>query len=499
MSEPAGGPVVTLQSGKIRGVELAGGIARFLGVPYAAPPVGDNRFALPTPHEPWGGERDTTVIGPTPPYNIRNFEALDLTPVVGSGWVKGDDYLTLAIWAPDLAAKGLPVMVYMHGGGFVGGCNHVPVLDGEAFARSGVVYMSMNVRLGIEGFLPIPGAPTNLGLRDMIAALHWIRDNAAAFGGDPSNITLFGESSGAMSIADLLASPLAKGLFKRAIIQSGHGSMVRPIPVARRLVKKLANLMKVTPDVAGFKSRTVEQCLAALGTVQLPTTRIDLRDKAGREPAYGVSRFLPVYGDDVLPERPLAALAKGAGADVEVLIGTCREEMNLYFVAAGVKEKVGKFLAWLILSRSEPRASRMLKAYGMGAKDKRPGEVMTDAMTDLVFRLPARVFAAAHQGRTHMYEFEWRSPAFKGEMGAAHAMDVPFVFNTIQACAGPKGLVGENPPQALADSVHKIWTDFGKDGTLPWPEYNAQTRQIYWLAAGAPRTDPVMPAEAIWR
>ncbi len=489
-------PIVATTSGQVRGT-LADGVARFLAVPYAAPPVGENRFAAPKPHAPWQGVREATDSGPTPPYTIRPFPDFDLTPLVGKGWIKGDDYLTLAIWTPEFAPKGLPIMVYMFGGAFVGGCNDVPVLDGTSFAKSGVVYMGMNVRLGVEGFLPIPGAPTNLGLRDMIAALQWIRANAVAFGGDPDNITLFGESSGAMSTADLMASPLAKGLFRRAIVMSGHGAMVRPISVARRVVKKLAKFMGVSPDVKGFKKRGFEDTLDAVEKLNQPTTRVDLRDADKNEPSFGLSKFLPVYGDDVLPEKPFAAFAKGAGAEIDLLIGTCAEEMNLYFVATGVKDKVGKFLAWLLLSRSTRNASPLLKAYGMGKRGVKAGDAMTRAMTDLVFRLPGRRFAAAHKGKTFVYEFDWRSPAFGGQMGAAHALDVPFAFNTINACSGPKGIVAENPPQALADSMHKIWVDFARTGVAPWPEYDATTRQVYSLTQGAAHSEPPMPAEKI--
>jgi para-nitrobenzyl esterase len=226
-----------------------------------------------------------------------------------------------------------------------------------------------------------------------------------------------------------------------------------------------------------------------------PTTRIDLRDEDKNEPSFGLSKFLPVYGDDVLPEKPFTAFAKGAGAEVDLLIGTCAEEMNLYFVATGVKNKVTKFLAWLLLSRSTRHASKLLKAYGMGKKGVTPGDAMTRAMTDLVFRLPGRRFAAAHKGKTFVYEFDWRSPAFGGEMGAAHALDVPFAFNTIAACSGPTGIVAENPPQALADRMHKIWVDFAKTGEAPWSQYDAKARPVYLLNTGVEHSEPAMPAE----
>jgi para-nitrobenzyl esterase len=483
-------------AGLVRG-RRDGAVSVFLGVPYAAPPVGDLRFAAPAPHAAWDGERDATQPGPTAPQFRRPFTAIDISALVGDGWAKGDDYLTANIWTPDPAATGLPVLVFIHGGAFVGGCNNAVAQDGTGFARSGVVCVTINYRLGVEGFLVLDGAPTNLGLRDQLAALAWVRDNIAAFGGDPANVTVAGESAGAMSVADLVASPLAKGLFRRAIVESGHGSMVRPAAVARRVTEKIAGWLGVAPTAEGFRGRTVEDGLAMVDKAQLPTTRIDLRDGRGRDSAYGLSRFLPVWGDDVLPQRPLDALAAGAGAEVELLIGTNREEMNLYFVPTGVKAKMGRLLSWLFLRRMEPQAGAVLRAYRKRMPaGARPGDVLGEVLNDLVFRLPARRFAAAHQGRTHLYEFDWRSPAFGGELGACHALEIPFAFDTLATCAGEKAIAGPSPPQELADRVHAIWVGFASDGSLPWPAYDAKSRIVYSLAGGTVAPDAPMAAEA---
>ena len=180
------------------------------------------------------------------------------------------------------------------------------------------------------------------------------------------------------------------------------------------------------------------------------------------------------------------------------LIGANAEEMNLYFAPTGALDRIPGLAAWFILSRVEPKAGRMLKAYGLGAKGRRPGDVLTRAMHDLVFRWPARAFAAAHKGPTHFYEFEWRSPAFNGRLGACHALEIPFVFNTLDCCDGPKGFVGVDPPQALAERIHRLWVRFGTDGVLPWPEYEPAGREVYRLEAGAAARDPEMPAEAFW-
>lgn len=481
-------PVVMTDSGPVRG-RLDNGVVTFLGLPYAAPPV---RFELPSKPAGWTEVRDATERGPTAPHAVRAFPNLDIVPLIGTGSDGSDgDYLRLNIWAPE-NADGAPVMVWVHGGGFVVGSKDAPISDGTEFARSGVVCVAINYRMGIDGFLPVPGAPTNLGLRDMVFALNWVRDNIAAFGGDPANVTAFGESAGAMAIANLVTSPLAKGLFKRAIIQSGHGAMVRDIPVAQRLVRKLARRLRVSPDADGFRNVSHDRAMAALEEVAKPTA-IDLRDDKGFEPVFGISRFIPVWGDDVLPLKPVEALRQGAGAEIDVLIGTNAEEMNLYFVPTAVRDKIPGVMAWWLLSRSLPNARKALKAYGLGRKGVRPGAAMTTAMSDLVFRWPAREYASAHRGRTHVYEMEWRSPACDGELGACHGIELPFVFKTLGIATGPAGLVGEAPPVDLADRVHSIWVAFAKYGSLPWRHWNGD-RLVYQLAAGDTIVEPPMAA-----
>lgn len=488
--------VVTTSAGRVQGA-VKGAVRVFKGVPYAAAPVGARRFGLPEAAQSWDGVRPAIEPGPTAPWLMRPFDELDIRPLVGEGWRKGDEYLNANIWAPDTDSSGLPVMVFIHGGAFVAGCNEAPVISGEGFARSGVVCVTINYRLGVDGFMVIDGVPTNLGLRDQIFALQWVRENARAFGGDPDNITVFGESAGAMSIASLVGSPFARGLFRRAIIQSGHGEMVRTIPVARRLTRRMAKLLKVRPDAGGFAKPSAEKALLALEKVQMPLPGIDLREADGREPAYGLSRFLPVTGDDLLPEPTNEALRKGAGSDIDILIGANREEMNLYFVPTGVKKKINGLLARIFLGKSMKGAGRMLRAYGLGRRGVKAGQALADAMHDLVFRLPVRRFAAAHRGRTWVYEFDWRSSAFNGELGACHAMDVPFVFDTIDVCSGPKGFVGENPPQGLADRVHGLWVAFARGEDLPWSQYDDATRQVFSLEKGLAERDVEMPAERL--
>ena len=483
-------PVVQTAAGQVRG-RIDNGVVSYLGIPYANEP---ERFALPTLREPWDGVLDAVEPGPAAPHKIRDFPQIDVVPLIGEGSDGDDgDYLRLNIWAPEDATNA-PVMVWVHGGGFVVGSKDASVSDGTEFAKSGVICVAINYRLGLDGFLPVPGVPTNLGLRDILFALNWVQDNIAAFGGDRGNVTVFGESAGAMAIADLVTSPLAKGLFRRAIIQSGHGAMVRDISVAQRLVRKLAKTLGVTADAAGFRTVTHAAAADAIESISKPSA-IDLRDSNGFEPVYGISRFVPVWGDDVLPMEPIDALRAGAGRDVEILIGSNAEEMNLYFVPTGVRRKIPGLLAWWLLSRSMPKARAALKAYGLGSKGMRPGEAMTRAMNDLVFRWPARQYASAHQGRTWLYEMDRRSDACDGELGACHGIELPFVFKTLPSVTGQRGLAGTNPPRDLADSVHAIWVGFARDGSLPWRRWNGD-RLVYQLSKGDTVIEPPLPAAA---
>ena len=273
MSNSAFHEPITISAGRLRG-RVRQGIVEYLGVPYANPPV---RFALPEARTPWQGVFDAVEPGPAAPHKIGEVPQIDATALVGFGSDGGDgDYLRANVWAPP-EASGAPVMVWIHGGGFVIGSKDAPVSDGTAFAESGVVCVAINYRMGIDGFLPVPGVPTNLGLRDMLFALQWVQDNIAAFGGDPGNVTVFGESAGAMAIADLVTSPMAKGLFRRAIIQSGHGAMVRDIGVAQRLVTKLAKKLGVPPTADGFRDVTFEAGWSAMEKLAKPWA-VDLRD-----------------------------------------------------------------------------------------------------------------------------------------------------------------------------------------------------------------------------
>jgi para-nitrobenzyl esterase len=260
-----------------------------------------------------------------------------------------------------------------------------------------------------------------------------------------------------------------------------------------RVSAKLAEILGMPATREGFARVSFEACARAVDAISQPGVIEDMREANGVDPAFGLSKFLPLLGDDVIPVASQAALAAGAGAEVDLLIGSNLEEMNIYFVPPGISDVDDPALVTLLLAKVYPRAQEALSLYGLG-KGKRAGTVLTEAMSDLVFRQPVRYFALAHRGRTHVYEFGWRSPAFQGRLGACHALELPFVFDTLATCSGSEGLVGEAAPQDLADHVHALWARFARDGSLPWPEFKADSRQVYRLEERASFSEGEFPA-----
>lgn len=464
-------PVVTTTSGAVRGELTAGGVARFRGIPYAAAPEGELRFAEAVPPPSWDDLRDTRHIGPTAPQRRREMPGLSLAPVLGPGWRTGPEYLSVDVWTPDPYTQGLPVLVFLHGGAFLQGTGSADVYDGTAFAQGGAVLVTVQYRLGIEGFLSLEDGVSNLGLRDQLAALRWVRENIEAFGGDPRNVTLFGQSSGAVSVACLLSSPLAAGLFRRAIVQSGHPDMVRDTVQARRLSRVVAEELGTQPTTEAFRAVPVRRLLDAQAALVRPGGAPDLRDAMGYDRGYGLSPFLPMVGDDVLPRHPAKAIKAGAGGDVDLIVGTCREEMRLYLAPSGVLDSVTDEQAVASLAVSHPDPAGVLAKYGLGTAGRSAGEVLTEALTDLVFRDSARELAENHAGRTFHYEFAWRSPLFDGRLGACHGLELPFVFDALRPVSGPDSLLGETPPRELSRALNEAWGRFAADGSPGWLEY----------------------------
>ena len=473
------GLVAPTAAGQVRG-QRVGEVLVFKSIPYAAPPVGELRFAAPAPHQPWTGVRDATQSGPTAPYNRPPAGDIDDQPVFGAGWVKGDDYLTTNIWTPALTGPARPVLVYIHGGAFVLGASDVPLFDGTALAQKGVVLVSLNYRLGIEGFLKIKGVPSNLGIRDQLAALRWVQANIARFGGDPANVTVCGESAGAMSVATLLASPATKGLFQRAIMMSGSGQAVLSGEQADRIAAKYASVLRIKNTAEAYRRFTPEQLLAAQLKVTPKMVKLNTDEYA--DPGSGTVLYFPVIDGDIVPAVPLTGVQGGASSAVDVLVGYNSDEANYFLVPTGLLKKIkSNFVLTLAAKRLHPAPASLITVYKQAYPTKSLGELLSAMATAYQFQVPSVRFADAHArqpGRTYMYEFAWPSSVAASTYGAYHGLELPFVFNQRSITTGPRGMLGPSGgPAELAEKMQSAWVEFARTGSPGWAPYTAAERQ----------------------
>jgi para-nitrobenzyl esterase len=486
--------IVATSHGRIRG-QVRAGVTSFLGVPYAASPTGPLRFAAPAPPPPWDGVREASAFSatpPKPPYPAP-FDVLLPEPDIA-----GDEWLTLNVWTPDPGGSGLPVMVWIHGGAFANGNSAVGSYDGHAFARDGVVLVSINYRLGVDGFALLPDAPPNRGLLDQVAALEWVRDNIAAFGGDPANVTVFGESAGAMSVATLLSMPRARGLFARAITQSGAGQAAADPADAALVAKELGLVLGLDPT---------SESLAAVSLPELTAAQAAVRDALAAQPdpaRFGASivassmPFIPVVDGDVVPVHPVAGAAAGAGAGLPLLTGTTTEEMRLFLVPTGAAAMItDEVLTGLLGTLGVSPVVAGL--YQRNRPAAAPGDVLAAILTDQFFRLPALAFAqarAAGPAPTYLYEFAWRSPV--AGLGACHSLEIPFVFDNL-AAPDAEPAVGADPPQQLADRMHAAWISFARAGDPGWPAFGpSRPVMVFDTEDCAVRLDPRADEREIW-
>ncbi|MFE5410363.1 carboxylesterase/lipase family protein [Microbacterium sp. NPDC056569] len=473
-------PVVQVSAGAVRGTRH-GGLDRFLGIPYAAPPVGERRFRAPEPASPWEGERDAATFGPTAPQ--RPYSPA-IAKYLASVDVPGDDILTVNVWTPaDRSADAaLPVMVFVHGGALTRGAAALPTYDGERFARHGLVFVSVQYRLGQEGFAVLDDVPQNLGVLDQQAALRWVRREIAAFGGDPSRVTVMGHSAGANTLAALLALPHAKELFDRAILQSGPLE-ARPPKKAGRMSREIAKRLAAPATRAGFSALSADELVAQQTALA-----------AAGSPLGGGPSVALAIGGEAVPLNPLDALLDGAGRGIPVLVGSTSEEYRLWLVPSGAVDKA----SWLTVTLARLAArvpARIVRAHRARRPDAKPGEVLGEVIGDILLRGPITRFADSRVGSadspTWVYEFRWRSPV--DGLGAAHVMELGFVFDRL-AEPDAIGIGGPDGPQALAEAMHRAWVSFVVDGDPGWEAWSAHRPVQAFDADGghidyAPRQD----------
>jgi len=457
--------IVETSSGKIEGV-FRKGLYKFCGVPYAAPPVGGRRWLPPRSPEPWGGVRPAKEFAPNAPQ-----VPMEIPFLAPPGKLpQNEDCLYLNIWTPGLDGAKRPVMVWVHGGGFTTGAGSWVVYNGRNLSTRGdVVVVTINYRLGALGFLNLNEvtkgkirATGNEGLLDQVFALEWVRDNISRFGGDPDNVTIFGESAGAMSVGMLLAMPKARGLFHRAILQSGAAHHVNSLERAEKVAAIFLDVLDIKPtEVNKLRSLTEQQILNAQAEVM---TR-------AQDPKLAMDGLplKPVVDGNVIPKLPIRAVAGGSADDVAVLIGTNRDEWKLFAVLdkdlpnldeAGLLRRCQRLIpggdaTGLVETYRQARSQRNLPVT--------PPELLIAIQSDRVFRIPAIKLAEAHYRRhqpTYMYLFNRVSPVMNGVLGSCHALELGFVFGTLD-----DNFTGSSEEaQALSRKIQDAWAGFARHG-----------------------------------
>lgn len=490
--------VVTTRAGAVRGT-VADGVHSFKGIPYAAPPFGAHRLRPPQPVAPWDGVRDALVFGPKqpqPPYPP--MVSAILPELVGTG----EDCLNLNIWTPELGPAGHPVMVWIPGSAFQYGTAATATYDGSRFARDGIVCVTINYRVSVDGFLALGDGIANCALLDQLAALEWVHEHIAAFGGDPERVTVFGESAGAMCLGVLLSLPRAEGLFQRAICQSGAAHPVMSAPTARRVGELLATKLGVDATREAIAAVPIDRLLTAQEELNAELATQPDPARWGTEVLASSVLWQPVLDGDVIPAMPIERIAAGAGADVDLLLGTNSDEWRLFLTLGGMIDRITNDAVAGMAALYGLPAEAALATYRADSPGASPGDLLAAIQSAWWCHIPAMRVADAHASgpaNTYMYEFAWRSPQFDGRLGACHALEIPFVFDTLGY--GTEPLLGPTPPQRLADTMHAAWAAFATTGDpgLAWPRYELPRRATMRFDTALQVVDDPRAAErALW-
>ncbi|MEX1218002.1 MAG: carboxylesterase/lipase family protein [Acidimicrobiales bacterium] len=470
---------VTIAQGALQGVENDG-VFQFRAIPYAAAPIGDRRFLAPAPPESWEGVRDATAFG-----SMSVQESGGITAFLGDAADgNNEDCLFLNVTTPGCDDSSRPVMVWIHGGGFINGSSSTPWYDGTRLAKRGdVVVVTLNYRLGALGFLWLGDLDDRYrssgvnGLLDQAAALAWVRDNIAIFGGDPKNVTIFGESAGAMSISTLLALPAAHGTFHKAIAQSGAAHNTLTPTMAAAMTEQFMAKLGVT-DLQGVLSASADEIGAAATKVEAKL----FDDPSGLGGSTGIAlamAFQPVVDGIYLPENPLVAIANGDAADVPLMTGTNLDEWNLFAMMSPGSLDDSKLLRRL--ERIFGTGHSVRDAYASDRPHASPDDLWNAVLTDATFRIPAiRMIEArgAATSSTWQYLFTWATPAFGGIVKSCHALEIPFVFGVLDNQGAELFLGGPASEDlwTLSETMQDAWLSFARMGEPGWPAWNAEFR-----------------------
>ncbi|WP_159992427.1 carboxylesterase/lipase family protein [Roseomonas sp. 18066] len=481
----AAAPVVATTAGRLRGV-ASGEAFAFRGIPYGAATGGARRFAPPEPPAPWRGIRDATTHGASAP------QLAGAAPPAEFAWYwssapQSEDALTLAVYTPDAStARKRPVLLWLHGGAFSSGAGTSAGFDGSWLARrQDVVVVSINHRLNLFGSFftgeaqdGLPEGSGNLAVLDQIAALRWVRDNILSFGGDPGNVTIFGQSGGAAKVATLLAAPAARGLFHRAAIQSASGAwrLATPENAARSAHALLQEFGWSARDAARLREVPVDKLLAAYGKVLAANG--------------GIAEIRPTLDGVVFPQHPFDPAASDFSRDIPLLIGTTTHEATFFLASdprnfalteAQLAARLQRFLRI-----DAARTQAVIAAYRRVTPAATPSQLLIAIAGDYNYRLPTALLADRQalqaSAPVHAYSFNWTAPARGGVLGAPHTGEVPFIFGTLEAA---RALVGEDRGlETLRDKISGIWAGFARDGHprgAATPDWQAYTPTQRWV------------------
>lgn len=442
--------------GTVRG-SRQGRVAVFRGIPFGSL---EDAFAEPGPVRGRSGVRDCTAFGPPPPQS-----GLDVDTTGPPG-----DWLSLNVWSPDLHGR-FPVMVWVHGGAYAFGWSGLPEHDGAALARRGVVVVTLTYRVGLAGFGHVDGAPANRGLLDQVAALRWVRDNVAAFGGDPELVTVFGQSAGGGSVAALLAMPRARGLFRRAVAQSVQGTFFTPV-LAADVTRTCAAELGVAPEDLS----ALDPWLLPLATDEVASR---LRTYAVRwgAPALAGVLLAPVVDGEVLPTTPWCGLS----GDVDLLVSHTRDEQRLLTALAGDLGEITAERATRTARLLAPDPSPYLSTF------PDPEELYEVVLSDWLFRMPSLHLARAQVeagGTAYLADLTWSAPGMGGTLGACHGLDVPLVLGNLTAGA-PAALIGDVTAEAeeLSEQMGSAWVAFATTGDPGWPTFDDGSTMLFDVAS----------------
>ncbi|GAA2938318.1 carboxylesterase/lipase family protein [Streptomyces enissocaesilis] len=484
------------KTGLAQGFRASDDVVAVLGIPYAAPPFGANRFREPLPAPAWTGVRDCTDFGPVAPQSAQ----LPGAPV----WSPDDeDILTVNIWTPAPEGGRLPVLVWIHGGAYTFGSSAQPDFNGTGLARAGLVVVTLNYRLGFEGFGHIPAAeatayPDNRGLLDQVAALRWVRENIAVFGGDPGNVTIAGQSSGAASVACLMVMDRARGLFHRAIAHSA-ASPCCTLEIAAATTREIAAAARCPATPEGLTSATPQTLVIASDQV------VDdyRQDPASGSRHYDPSLYAPVLDGDVLPTDPLTGMATGATRGVDLLVCHTTEEYWL-LDAVGSSAKITTDEQLALFAEDFRLPDGLVAGYRAAMPHAPVLDVYLAIFGDLLFGEYSNRLVELHAqagGRAFLSRFDRRRTGPNGGVRAWHCADVPFAFGNLDNdCLA--FLIGGTPTSAdhgLARRMVRAWADFAATGNPGWPSVNGSTAQVrMWSTDDAPTGNQSAVARSLW-